>query len=90
MTPEVKERATRLLQDPRRYLPLLYAAYSVDPETQMADWLAASLGDEAEMLVKRLLLEGFYRTRKEDLIGYARRRILEEMGDAEDEIRLSE
>jgi hypothetical protein len=56
----------------------------------MADWLAASLGDEAEMLVKRLLLEGFYRTRKEDLIGYARRRILEEWGDAEDEIRLSE
>lgn len=80
----------RLLRDPRRYLPLLYAAYSVDPETQLADWLAASLGDEAEMLVKRLLLEGFYRTRKEDLIGYARRRILEGFGDAENGIRLSE
>ena len=79
----------RLLQDPRRYLPLLYAAYSVDPETQLADWLAASLGDEAEMLVKRLLLEGFYRTRQGDLIGYARR-ILEEWGDAEDEVRLPE
>ena len=89
MTPEVKARAMRLLQDPRRYLPLLYAAYSVDPETQLADWLAASLGDEAEMLVKRLLLEGFYRTRQGDLIGYARR-ILEEWGDAEDEIRLPE
>jgi len=79
MTPdEVRMRALQLLRDPRRYLPLLYAAYAIDPETQLADWLATSLGDEAELLVKRLLVEGFYHTRTEDLIGYARRRVLED------------
>ena len=82
MRAEIRERALCILRDPARYLPLLFTAYSIDPETQEADWLAASLGDEVEMLVKRLLVEGFYRTRESDLIAYARRRVLEEDPDA--------
>ncbi|WP_436395065.1 hypothetical protein ACSDBR_09955 [Acidithiobacillus ferriphilus] len=78
MKAEIRERALRILRDPSRYLPLLFTVYSIDPEIQEADWLAASLGDEAEMFVKRLLVEGFYRTRETDLVAYARRRVLEE------------
>lgn len=78
MKAEIRERALRILRDPSRYLPLLFTVYSIDPEIQEADWLAASLGDEAEMLVKRLLVEGFYRTQETDLVAYARRRVLEE------------
>lgn len=78
MKAEIRERALRILRDPSRYLPLLFTVYSIDPEIQEADWLAASLGDESEMLVKRLLVEGFYRTRETDLVAYARRRVLEE------------
>jgi hypothetical protein len=76
---ETRPQALKILQDPRRYLPLLFTTYSIDPDTQLADWLAASLGDEAEMLVKRLLVEGFYQTEEPDLIAYARRRVLEEI-----------
>lgn len=71
-----------MLRDPSRYLPLLFTTYGIE-EAQIPDWLAASLGDEAEMLVKRLLVEGFYHTREPDLIAYARRRISEDRHAAE-------
>ncbi|MBU2788408.1 hypothetical protein HFQ13_09385 [Acidithiobacillus sp. VAN18-1] len=77
----MRSKALAILNDPARSLPLLFTVYGMDSDEQISDWLAASLGDDAEMQVKRLLLEGFYHSRERDLIAYARRRILEEYPD---------
>ncbi|UTV80076.1 hypothetical protein MQE22_08575 [Acidithiobacillus sp. YTS05] len=83
MKPEARAKALRILQNPSLYLPLLFTAYAMDTDEKLADWLAKSLGEEAEMRIKQLLVEGFLHTREPDLIAYARRRILEEGKDAE-------
>ncbi len=75
----VLRRAAAILHDPSRYTPLLYALYQTDLDGGIADWLAKSLGDESELLVKRLLVRGFTETHTQDLIGYARRMLLEEI-----------
>jgi hypothetical protein len=75
-------QALAILDNPVRYLPLLFTVYGMDTDEQIADWLAASLGDDAEMLIKQLLVEGFYHSQEKDLIAYARRRVLEECPDA--------
>lgn len=83
MKAEVRAKALRILQQPALYLPLLLTSYDMDTDEKLADWLAKSLGDEAEMRVKQLLVEGFAHTQELDPIAYARRRILEEDEDGE-------
>ncbi len=78
----MRSKALEIIDNPVRCLPLLFTVYDMDTDEQIADWLAASLGDDAEMLVKKLLVEGFYHSRENDLIAYARRRVLEENPDA--------
>lgn len=68
-------RVTLLVEDPRRFCPLLYAALSIDSENGYSDWFAASLGDEAEMFVKRLLLDGIRHSGLLDLREYLRHRL---------------
>ncbi|MBU2754952.1 hypothetical protein HFU84_06835 [Acidithiobacillus sp. CV18-2] len=77
----MRSKALAILNNPARSLPLLFTVYGMDTDEQISDWLAASLGDDAEMLVKKLLVEGFYHSRERDLMDYARRRILEEYPD---------
>ncbi|MBU2803626.1 hypothetical protein ACQUQQ_00955 [Acidithiobacillus ferrooxidans] len=79
----MRKKALAILNDPARCLPLLFTVYGMDTDEQLSDWLAASLGDEAEMLVKKLLVEGFYYSREPDLLIFARRKILEEPDGAE-------
>lgn len=73
----MREEALAILNNPVRCLPLLFTVYGMDTDEQISDWLAASLGDEAEMLVKKLLIDGFYHSSAPDLREFAIRKVME-------------
>jgi hypothetical protein len=62
--------ARYLMDDAGRFMGLLLQIFTLYDEDSVDIWLAESLHDSSEMLVKYLLFQGFYASSKTDLWEY--------------------